>query len=239
MAPHSRAGNTEPHVVDRLVEYLSGSLTPDDDVVVESHLLACAACRAEYEELGPVALIMARQSDDALIDATLGERPPAPRIPVGTPPRGASGPGRDQHGGPERPPRSGRARLRQLAGYAAVLLVGAALGIGATITVNGTNAPPLQTIGDPNDISTDRLSVRLVELPGGTEVRAAAVGLRSGRGFQLIAVSTEGRGYVVATGVADGGPQSIVGTVPIAASEIVFVALVEDSGGALLIARPD
>lgn len=182
MAPHSRPGNTEPHVVDRLVEYLSGSLTPDNDVVVESHLLACAACRAEYEELGPVALMMARQSDDALIDATLGERPPAPRSPVAP--------------------------------------------------------PPPQTTGDSNGIFTDRLSISLVAVDGGTEVRADAVGLRSGREFQLIAVSVQGRGHVVATGVADGRPQSIVGTVPVAASEIVFAALVEDAGAALLIARP-
>lgn len=239
MAPHSRPGSTEPHVVDRLVEYLSGSLTPDDDVVVESHLLACAACRAEYEELGPVALMMARQSDDALIDATLGERASAPRSPVAAPSRGASGPGRDHRDDPQRPPRARRDRLRRLVTYAAVLVVGAALGVGVTIAVDDPDARPLQTIGEPSDISTDRLSVSLVEVAGGTEVRAAAVGLRSGRSFQLVAVSIEGRAYVVATGVADGGPQSIVGTVPIAESDIVFVALVEDTNGALLIARPN
>jgi len=121
----------------------------------------------------------------------------------------------------------------------AAAVVGAALGVGVTIAVDDPDARPLQTIGEPSDISTDRLSVSLVEVAGGTEVRAAAVGLRSGRSFQLVAVSIEGRAYVVATGVADGGPQSIVGTVPIAESDIVFVALVEDTNGALLIARPN
>lgn len=59
-----------PHVIDRLAEYLSGSLEPADDVAVESHLLTCTACRDEYDELGDAALMVTMQPDGALDDST-------------------------------------------------------------------------------------------------------------------------------------------------------------------------
>ncbi len=236
MAHHSSVGGANPHVVDQLVEYFSGSLTAEEDAAVESHLLSCASCRAEYDELGPIALTMTLQSQTTTEAAAPDRSPPAPRRPMDQPPRGASGPGRGSRGEPGRPPP--RAGLRRLLAYAAVLTVGAALGIGATVIVTRSDAPPMQVVDDSQDISTDRMSVTLVETSGGTQVQAAAVGLRAGRGFQVVAVSTDGTAHVVATGVADGGLQSIVGTVPVPAADIVFVVLVEDGHGALLITRP-
>ena len=61
MAHHFGVGGAEPHVVNQLVEYFSGSLTAAEDAYVESHLLSCAACRAEYDELGQIALTMTLQ----------------------------------------------------------------------------------------------------------------------------------------------------------------------------------
>lgn len=236
MAHHSSVGGVQPHVVDQLVEYFSGSLTPAEDAAVESHLLSCAACRAEYDELGPIALTMTLQPQSAVDTAAPDRSTPAPRRPTDQAHRGGSGPGRGSRGEPGRPPP--RAGLRRLARYAAVLVIGAALGVGATVLVNRSDTPALQNVDGSRDISTDRMSVTLVEAEGGTQVLAAAVGLRADRGFQVVAVSTDGEAYLVATGVADGGLQSIVGTVPVPASDIAFVALVEDGHGALLITRP-
>jgi anti-sigma factor RsiW len=234
MAHHSSVG-AQPHVVDQLVEYFSGSLTPAEDAAVESHLLSCAACRSEYDELGPIALTMTLQPQNAGEAPAGDRRTPAPRRPTDQAPRGPSGPGHGSRGDPSRRPRAG---LRRFAGYAAILAIGAAIGVGATVVVHQSDTPPLQNVDDSKDISTDRLSVTLVQTQGGTQVRAAAVGLRPGRGFQVVAVSADGKAHLVATGVADGGLQSIVGTVPVPASDIVFVALVEDGTGALLITRP-
>ena len=65
MGPRSSDEPDGPHAIDRLAEYFSGSLTPADDLAVEAHLLACADCRAEYDELGQIALMVAWQRDDS------------------------------------------------------------------------------------------------------------------------------------------------------------------------------
>ncbi|MEV0131140.1 zf-HC2 domain-containing protein [Dactylosporangium sp. NPDC050688] len=53
---------TEPgssHVLDRLAGYFSGALPVEDEQTVEAHLLHCADCRAEYDDLGSAALLVA------------------------------------------------------------------------------------------------------------------------------------------------------------------------------------
>lgn len=236
MAHHTSVGGPQPHVVDQLVEYFSGSLTPTQDAAIESHLLSCAICRAEYDELGPIALTMTLQPHGVVDTPGPDGSTPAPRRPTDQAQPGTSRPGRGSRDEPGRSPR--RAGLRRIASYAAVLAIGAALGIGATVGLNRSDTPPLQNVDGSRDISTDRMSVTVMETGAGTQVLAAAVGLRAGRGFQVVAVSTDGQAYLVATGVADGGLQSIIGNVPVPASDIVFVALVEDGHGALLISRP-
>jgi predicted anti-sigma-YlaC factor YlaD len=91
MAHHSSVGGGQSHVVDQLVEYFSGSLTPAEDATVESHLLSCAACRAEFDELGPIALTMTlqAQSPDA---PTPDLRTPTPRQPTDEAPPDSSRP---------------------------------------------------------------------------------------------------------------------------------------------------
>jgi hypothetical protein len=238
MTSQSSTRGTEPHVVDRLAEYFGGSLATADELTVEAHLLFCAECRAEYDELGTVALGIALQSLETLDDvaAPAGAHGSAAGPMPTQPSRGSSGPGRGSGTGPAG--RSRRSRLRRLAGYTMALVVGAAIGIGAMALADRAETPPMQTVGDGQDISTDRLSVTVVEADGQTRIQAAAVGVRPGRGFQLVAVGTDGQGYLVTTGVAEGGLLSAVGTVPIPASRIAFVALVEDGGGAVLVARP-
>ncbi|WP_327006879.1 zf-HC2 domain-containing protein [Dactylosporangium sp. NBC_01737] len=54
--------STEPgssHVLDRLAGYFSGALPVEDEQAVEAHLLHCADCRAEYDDLGSAALLVA------------------------------------------------------------------------------------------------------------------------------------------------------------------------------------
>lgn len=68
MKIHWNAGRGKAHVAHRLAEYFSGSLKPADEFAVESHLLSCAACRAEYAELGEVAVLLALLAQGRLGD---------------------------------------------------------------------------------------------------------------------------------------------------------------------------
>jgi hypothetical protein len=193
MTSQSSTGSAEGHVVDRLAEYFGGSLVAADESVVDAHLLFCAECRTEYDELGAVALAVALQPAGTLDGetTTVGSHVPATRQPPAQPSRGSSGPGRTTGAGPAG--RSRRAGVRRLAGYAVALVAGAAIGIGAMALVNQPDTTPLLPVGGNQDISTDRLSVTLVEAATGTEVRVAAVGVPPSRGFQVIAGGTWSR----------------------------------------------
>jgi predicted anti-sigma-YlaC factor YlaD len=68
MGSPSSGGNVGQHVIDRLAEYLTGSLTAADEVGIECHLLACTACRVEYDELGQMAMMVAWQQEGGLDD---------------------------------------------------------------------------------------------------------------------------------------------------------------------------
>jgi len=46
------------HVVDKLPDYLSGDLAPEEDREVETHLTTCAACRAELRRLNETFVTM-------------------------------------------------------------------------------------------------------------------------------------------------------------------------------------
>lgn len=229
-------GDADGHVIDRLPDYFSGAGTEADDLAIDAHLLHCAACRAEFDELGAVALLLASQPE-----GTLEADGPAPAATAGGP-RSISPAGRDStrpgSGRRDRGPR--HVRLRQLAGHAMVLLVGAALGVGVWAAFDRwPTTPSLENADAFGYASPGQLLVTVKDTAGGgAEVRAAVVGLRPGREFQVVAVDRQGQGHLVAKGMADGGPQSIVGPAPVAASEIAFVVVVESGNGVLLVARP-
>ncbi len=59
MGPDYGTEPGSPHVLDRLAGYFSGALPVEDEQMVEAHLLHCADCRAEYDDLGSAALLVA------------------------------------------------------------------------------------------------------------------------------------------------------------------------------------
>jgi anti-sigma factor RsiW len=81
MAYHA-GDDAQPDVVGRLVEYFSGSLSPAEDAAVESHLLLCATCRAEYDELGQIALTITLQPRSAIELLMAGPSPAGPTDPI-------------------------------------------------------------------------------------------------------------------------------------------------------------
>jgi autotransporter adhesin len=118
--------------------------------------------------------------------------------------------------------------------YVAVLLVGAAAGIGGVLVSHGLDADRV-TVGNQSTAgSRGQLSVTMTARTGATDIRAIAVGLRPGDEYDLIVIGQDGRNYVAAHGVAAGGPQTIVGTAPVTRDEIRFFALTQ--GNLLLVA---
>jgi anti-sigma factor RsiW len=240
MRPESGTSREDVHVVGSLVDYFTGGLSAADDVAVQAHLLSCDDCRAEFDELGSMALIISAgpahvpQFDDVGAEAgvevgglaTGTAHAPRPRRPAGAARVG-------------RPPRARRASLRVL-GYAAAVLLGVGLGTGGWLLMDRVAAPSLAPVDSTRATDNSRLTVTLVPLPDGrTEVRGAVVGLRAGRGYQLIVVDRDGRGSVVASGVAAGGVESITGTLTAPAAGVSFVVLAEDGrDGAVLAVRP-
>ena len=59
MASQPGTESGSPHVLDRLTDYFCGALPEADELAVEAHLLQCATCRAEYDDLGSAALFIA------------------------------------------------------------------------------------------------------------------------------------------------------------------------------------
>lgn len=242
---------SDAHVLDRLAEYFSGSLPAADEPVVDGHLVRCEECRHEYDELGEVALILALKARDMPphARAALVARAPRPRSPhtgatrPGSHRAGGSGPGNrgpgDSWPGSSGPGGTPRRRLRVIAGYVAVLAVGALFGIGGVLIANRPTSPPLRTAGETQDPAANQLTVAVVaRADGGTDIRAAAVGLRPGQEFLLVAVTVDGTGFLAARGIAGGGVEPITDIVPVAPAQVAFVVLSESGNGALLVARP-
>jgi anti-sigma factor RsiW len=61
MGPQSGVGDTDGHVMDRLVDYLDGALPAADELAIDRHLLHCTQCRTEYDELSTVVLMLTAQ----------------------------------------------------------------------------------------------------------------------------------------------------------------------------------
>ena len=247
MQPQSGISDAGEHVIDRLDDYYIGALPTIDEVAIDAHLLQCSDCRAEYDELGTVALLVASQPPGTLEQheqASAGDRAPlAPVLPGSEAPQRPTVPGRPRHSRATHrglPVPRARWNPRRVAAFAAAVVLGAILGIGGQALIDYASSTSLRTASDSDDGTADRLSVTLVAQPGAsTVVQAAAVGLQPGRVFRLLAVGTDGRSYIVFEGVADGGIQSIVGTVAVAAPDIAFVVLAESGDGALLVTRID
>jgi hypothetical protein len=132
--------------------------------------------------------------------------------------------------------RQGRSgsRGRRALSYAAVLLVGAVLGVGGVWLYAGLDVDRV-TVGNQSTTNTrGQLSVTTAARAGNTDIRAVAVGLRPRMEYDLVAVGQDGRNYVAAHGVAAGGPQTIAGSVPVVREQIRFFALTQ--GDLLLVA---
>ncbi len=208
------------HVGERLEDYLLGELSENEEFAVEAHLLACAACQTVADEQSELAALLALLPESVVEtapsvgvarrtgDTTKPPAPPSTRNVVASP---GFAPQRHQ----------------RILAYALALVAGAAIGIGGW-----TLWAPQSVTGVPvDDATTDSVSQLSVTLQPGTdgrtEVQATMVGLRPGVEFELLVVTSTGSTHVLASGVAEGGVQRVVGAVPARADDILFLAAVQ------------
>jgi anti-sigma factor RsiW len=72
------------HVGPRLGDYLAGELSAAGDRQVEAHLLRCAECRDEADELSAIAVTVATLPPSALPEATESRETVLGRLPLYT-----------------------------------------------------------------------------------------------------------------------------------------------------------
>jgi anti-sigma factor RsiW len=232
MRSNDGAGRPAGHVIDQVDLYLTGALSRAQRERFEEHLLLCPACRAHADHASEIAVLVAMLPAEVVAEieragaaaARKGRGRPAARRPAAGRPTAAAVTGR------------GTRRIRRAFSYAAVLLVGVALGSGAGLVYASSDVGRVPVDDQTSQGARAQLSVTATGLPVGTGLRAITVGLRTGEEYALIAVGKDGGNYIVAQGVAAGGPQTIVGAVPVPRDQLRFVALMQ---GELLLVTSD
>jgi Putative zinc-finger len=221
-----QASGADAHVVDQLEPYLLHELSADAEFEVEEHMLGCPACLAECERLEEMALLVATLPDDVVRSIEAEDAAGA-----------TASPGK---GGPPGPARSGLRLLtgeggsrtwRRVATYAAALLLGAVLGGAGWAWFGPTTVTNVPAGNETQNVWPGRLSITVTDHPGGgTDIQAVVVGLPPGAGFQLLAIAADQRSYQVTRSVAGGGPQQLVGNIPVPANQVLLYAIIETDG---------
>jgi hypothetical protein len=254
MGPQETGGGT--HVVDRLESYLLGDLSADMEFDVEEHILRCADCRVECDRMSTMALLVS-----GLPEAAVAEKPepagPVPPPAAGTTQPTSAGPTPAKLDGPD----TTRPSLHVLPGgrrsdppvtpatprreRRARLLVAAALVLGLVVGSAGWALLAPQSLqsmlvgngGPPADLA-DRVTLTVDDGPDGTaRVTAVVVGLPPGASFTLLAVTADAS-YVVVRDEAGGGPQRLVGDVPVPADRVLLVVVALADGTVVGIGLP-
>ncbi|MFG2042277.1 zf-HC2 domain-containing protein [Dactylosporangium sp. NPDC048998] len=228
MGSNHRSGEAMTHIPDQIDLYLTGALNTEEEERFEEHLLLCAACREQADRASEIAAAVAALPADVVAELewsgvtappTTADRPARPA----TTPRAVSA----TRPAARRPPGRPGSRGRRALSYAAALLVGAVLGVGGMFLYPGPDEDRVSVGSQSTTDTRGQFSVTTTARAGNADVRAVAVGLRPGEEYDLIAVGLDGRNYVAAHGVAAGGPQTIVGSIPVTRDQIRFFALTQ------------
>lgn len=178
------SGTSEHHELRMaLGAYVLGHLGEDERLQVEAHLRECADCRAELEELRPVAQEM------ALLGGPLPETGNGPPADLGA---------RIEAGIAAAARRTNRRRFLLTAGVASV--AAASLGIVLVAGLNLTRpdpAPvlPLEAVQVDSRAEGVRANADLVAHTWGVEVKLRASGFDEGARYRVSVVTADGTSY--------------------------------------------
>jgi hypothetical protein len=217
------------HVVDQLEAYLLGDLSAGQEFALEAHLLHCDACRDECERLGEMGLIVAMLPYET-VRAAASAGPGLRLAPAE--PDAVTRPG--SMGAKTRP-----RTIHWVITLAAAVILGVVLG-GAAWAWWGPSGEAVVPVGNQTrNGPPGRMSVTETGRPdGGIDVQAVVVGLPPGTGFTLLAVVSGEKNQVVTTGRAAGGPQRLVGTVPVGSPTVLLFLLVQADGTVVALSTP-
>jgi hypothetical protein len=227
--------------------YIVGALDGPARARVGRHLVACAGCRADYDELTPVRgwlsqLASADGSQDFRRSpdprhtgrqTRLSRLSPSAACP-GAPPEPhllrAAGPGRTESR--RRNPRAALARGRRW-----LLAAGTGLAAGAAaaaVLVAGPSSRTYQAVSSATGVSGH---AELHSTPTGTEIELTASGLPAGERCILVAVARSGTDIAGTWGATYSGSARIAGTSAYPPSQLMALRIESDSGLVLLSIR--
>lgn len=176
-------GDPHRHVREDLGAYALGQLSGDRWRVVHEHIAVCAACRAELDEIAPVAGLLGRTRDRLHPDDLAGEQPPAPPLPDELIARVRAGSGVT----PIRRPH------RQLLFAAAAVAVVLAGGLGFVAGATGGEDVPREAVAvralDPAIMA----EADLIPHTWGMEVQLTATGFDPGAAYAVTVTDDSGR----------------------------------------------
>lgn len=241
----------EQHVTDLLGLYYMDALDRSQGDAVERHLQSCPSCRGAADEtVETIAALELLPEDDRreLLDnfGALHRTGPAPARFVrffgdarSDEPDKGSPPGRS---GPTAPPARRRFRMRNRrtaalvrnGGLLAVVLVVAGLAVGALLRTPDVSSAPTTTVAATaaDDRTGASLSVSATQREDGVvTIRATVNGLKTGRGYRLHAVTTDGQALPVLNWTSDGKVQELSGDVQVPLSALSLFTVVQAGEG--------
>lgn len=181
--------------------YVLGALPADEAAVLEAHLATCAGCRAERDDLLPVAAVLGElRGDDR------GAAPPA-TVPSGLDDLVLAR--LDREAARER-----RTAWARRAGLAAVAGAAAAVVLVAGLAITRDDVPepkvvptePVAVVVTDDDVTAD---AALVNHTWGVEVRLTAAGFDDGGRYRVAIVGTDGKRYPAGAFVGTGSREMV------------------------------
>ncbi|HZL03077.1 MAG TPA: zf-HC2 domain-containing protein [Cellulomonas sp.] len=218
------------HVRLELGALVLGALPADERSRVETHVAGCETCRTELAELAPLPGLLRRVSEADVLRS--GDGPSASAEPVVdlVPAVVALA---------DRELREHRARRRRrwaVAGIAATVLGGVAVGTGALLAGGpGQEAVAAPVVVRANDPATGvRAEVTLRSSPGGTDLALRLTGVPAGEECRLVASAGGQRDVTASWDATYDGEATFTGSTHFAVDEIDMLVIETPAGRTLL-----
>jgi anti-sigma factor RsiW len=207
------------HLTELLGCYALGLTSATESDAVERHLLTCARCHDDLEDIASVGLYLASQ-----VDAHMPELIRELKVPAGSQRR--------------RPSTADQPRRRTLAVglAAAAMLVVAGLGVGMWLRPSAPSSPPsTDLVASAADPATGVSAVlAITPRPDKVAIQITVNGLQVGTPYQLLLITRSGQPVVISDWRAADPTQIIRGEVPMPVVDVGYFAISRPDGTVLL-----
>jgi anti-sigma factor RsiW len=219
-----------PHVRLELGALVLGSLPADERARVETHLAGCEECCAELAELAPLPGLLHRVPEADVLRSAAGSSASAePAVDLVPAVVALADRALREH-------RARRHRRWAVAGIAATVLGGVAVGTGALLAgTPGHDAVPAPVVVRANDPATGvRAQVTLRSSPGGTDLALRLTGVPAGEECRLVASAGDERDVTASWDATYDGEATFTGSTRFTVDEIDLLVIETPAGRTLL-----